>query len=129
MRTITAPLIAHFPQIMPVCFVLLPAQVFMLCPPSTSPRDVEKMDRLVRDVLAARPDAAYETALAALAGHAGEFSGYLRSRFGHGSGVLTDGQVREPSVPVEPAGFRDLTFRQASAMVAAFEQVRNGRSR
>lgn len=126
MRTITSPLVAHFPQFKPVCFVLLPAPVFMLCPPSTAPQDVEQMDRLVRDVLAARPDAAYETALAALGDGAGCFSGYLGRRFDDGAGVLTDGQAREPSVPVEPAGFRDLTFRQASAMVAAFEQARNG---
>jgi hypothetical protein len=126
MRTITAPLVKHFPQIKPICFVLLPAPVFMLCPPSTSPQDVARMDRLVRSVLAATPDAAYDTALAELGSYGTEFSDYLNGRFDDGSGVLRDGRLREPAVPVEPAGFRDLTFRQASAMVAAFEQVRNG---
>jgi hypothetical protein len=126
MRTITASLVAHFAQIKPICFVLLPAPVFMLCPPSTSPHDVEWMNRLVRSVLTAAPDAAYDIALAELGGCYAEFSDYLSARFDEGSGVLSDGGSREPAVPVEPEGFRDLSFRQASAMVAAFEHVRNG---
>jgi len=122
MRTITAPLVAQFAAIKPICFVLLPAPVFMLCPPSTAPHDIELMTGLVASVLSAAPDDAYDTALHEIGG----FSDYLARRFDDGSGVLRDGLDRAQSVPVEPDGFRELTFRQASAMVAAFEQVRNG---
>ena len=73
-------------------------------------------------VLSVDAGAAFGTALAELDRSGRHLSGYLRGRFGDGAGVLWDGQVRGPAVPVEPPGFRDLTFRQASAIVAAFEE-------
>ncbi|WP_149183693.1 DUF6025 family protein [Streptomyces sp. TRM49041] len=123
LRAITSPLVHHFEQANPLCFVLLPAQVFMLCPPSTSPRDAEVLGDLFGAVLAAGPDDAYETALTWLTAHGERLSDYVRGRFRAGSGVLADGTPRDPAVPVEPEGFRDLTFRQACGAVAAFEEV------
>ncbi|MDI5973802.1 DUF6025 family protein [Streptomyces sp. SL13] len=122
MRSITTPLVRDFPEVSPICFVLLPAPVFMLCPPSTSPKDAELLAGLFRSVRAVRPEAAYDTALAQLASLGG-LSDYLLGRFRSGSGVPHTGEPREPAVPVEPEGFRDLTFRQASSIVAAFEEV------
>jgi hypothetical protein len=74
-------------------------------------------------VLAAEPDAAYDTALQELGARGDELSPYLRGRFAANSGVPRDGETREPAIPTEPEGFRELTFKQASAVVAAFEEV------
>ncbi|MEU0332763.1 DUF6025 family protein [Streptomyces sp. NPDC006193] len=123
LRAITTPLVRRFEQARPVAFVLLPAQVFMLCPPSTSPADAALLADLFGKVRAAGPDAAHATALGWLGDHREGLSGYLRGRFRSGSGVPADGALREPAVPVEPDGFRELTFRQASAVVAAFEEA------
>ena len=123
MRDLTATLVKHLPQARPVCFLLLPAQTFMLCPPDTSPTDTEAMSALFRAVRAAAPDAAHETARAAIDKEGAGFSDYLRDRFRDGTGVPSGTAVREPAVPTEPEGFRDLTFRQASAVVAAFEDA------
>ena len=123
LRAITDPLVEHFPQASPLCFVLLPAQVFMLCPPSTSPGDVVVLAELLRAVRSAGPDGSYETTLRWLTSHQGRLSAYLRGRFKTGSGVPADGTARDPATPVEPEGFRELTFRQASGVVAAFEAV------
>ncbi len=123
LRAIAGPLVEEFDEANPLCFVLLPAQVFMLCPPSTSQADPAAMAELFKTVLAAAPDEAYPTALAWLSEHADRLSPYLRSRFVAGSGVPAGGPPREPAVPVEPDGFRDLTFRQACGVVAAFEEV------
>ncbi|MGW3684290.1 DUF6025 family protein [Streptomyces prasinus] len=78
---------------------------------------------LVAGLRAAAPGAAQDTTLRWLEGHAELLSPYLRGRFAGGSGFPADGTVREPAVPVEPAGFRELTFRQACGAVAAFEEV------
>ncbi|WP_433547245.1 DUF6025 family protein [Streptomyces sp. CA-294286] len=123
LRALTDPLVRHFDAANPVAFVLLPAQVFMLCPPSTSPYDAEIVAELFREVRAARPDAAYETTLTWLDGNRDRLSEYLRGRFRSGSGVPADDTLREPAVPTEPEGFRELTFRQACGAVAAFEEV------
>ncbi|MEU6281111.1 DUF6025 family protein [Streptomyces sp. NPDC047028] len=123
LRAIASPLVRRFEQAAPVAFVLLPAQVFMLCPPSTSPADADLLADLFRTVRAARPDAAHPTALGWLGEHGERLSPYLRGRFRPGTGVPSDGVPREPALPVEPDGFRELTFRQASALVAAFEEV------
>ncbi len=125
MRAIASALTTAFPEAAPLCVVLLPAPVFMLCPADTDPRDAELLAALFRTVRAADPDDAYPTALGWLGEHGGKFSGYLRGRFRDGSGVPHDGILREPSTPVQPEGFREMTFRQASAMVAAFEEVAN----
>ncbi|MEU3528101.1 DUF6025 family protein [Streptomyces sp. NPDC038707] len=123
LRAITTPLVRGFGQAAPVAFVLLPAQVFMLCPPSTSPADADLLADLFRRVRAAGPDAAHATALGWLGEHGQKLSAYLRDRFRPGTGVPADGTPRDPAVPVEPDGFRALTFRQASGTVAAFEEV------
>jgi hypothetical protein len=126
MRSITATLVREFEQVRPVCFLLLPAPVFQLCPPSTEPDDVPVLAEVFAAVRRAAPQAAYEVALAELGGAVGRLSPYLRDRFREGSGVPRQGAPREPAVPVEPEGFRDLTYRQACALVAAFEEIQAG---
>ncbi|MFR0352438.1 DUF6025 family protein [Streptomyces sediminimaris] len=123
LRAITAPLVRGFDEAAPVAFVLLPAQVFMLCPPSTSPADGELLTGLFRAVLAAAPDGAHDVALDWLREHRDRLSPYLRGRFANGAGVPADGTSRDPAVPVEPEGFRELTFRQACMVVGAFEEA------
>ncbi|GHD02168.1 hypothetical protein GCM10010313_15590 [Streptomyces violarus] len=123
LRAITDPLVRHFDEAGPVAFVLLPAQAFMLCPPSTAPDDAEVLAELFRGVRAAGPEAAYDTTLTWLDSHRERLSEYLRGRFRSGSGVPADDTLREAAVPVEPEGFRELTFRQACGAVAAFEEV------
>jgi hypothetical protein len=123
MRAIMNVLVREFADVPPVCFVLLPAQVFMLCPRSTCAGDIDAMEKVVAMVLAAAPDGAHERALSAVAAHADVWSPYLRGRFRGMSGIPCDGESLPPARPVEPEGFRELTFRQASAIVAAFEEV------
>ncbi|MEU6083345.1 DUF6025 family protein [Streptomyces sp. NPDC047108] len=123
MRSISDALVGRFADAAPLCVVLLPAPVFMLCPAGTDTGDTERMAALFRAVTAARPGEEYDAALAWLRTHQGGLSDYLRGRFREGSGVPYGGVRRDPAVPVEPDGFRDLTFRQASAIVAAFEEV------
>lgn len=123
LRALTDPLVRHFDEASPMAFVLLPAQAFMLCPPSTSPQDAEVLAELFRSVRAAGPEASYDTTLTWLDGNRDRLSDYLRGRFRTGSGVPTDGTLRDPAVPVQPEGFRGLTFRQACGAVAAFEEV------
>ncbi|QEV17963.1 DUF6025 family protein [Streptomyces alboniger] len=123
LRAIASPLVHHFDEARPLAFVLLPAQAFMLCPPSTSPADTELMEGLLASLRAVGPDDAYEATLGWLARHGERLSPYLRGRFRGGSGVPADGTPRSPAVPVEPDGFRDITFRQACAAVAAFEEA------
>ncbi|WP_338675175.1 DUF6025 family protein [Streptomyces sp. SCSIO 30461] len=123
LRAITDPLVQHFDAANPVAFVLLPAQAFMLCPPSTSPYDAEILGELFRGVRAAGPEVAYDTTLTWLDGNRDRLSEYLRGRFRSGSGVPADNTLRDPAVPIEPEGFRELTFRQACGVVGAFEEV------
>ncbi len=123
LRAVATPLVRHFDEANPVAFVLLPAQSFMLCPPSTAPADAELLAGLFKTVLAAGPDGSYDATLGWLTEHADRLSPYLRGRFKDGSGVPADGASRDPAVPVEPDGFRELTFRQACGAVAAFEEV------
>ncbi|KAB1979145.1 DUF6025 family protein [Streptomyces triticiradicis] len=123
LRGIVGPLVRDFAEAHPLCFVLLPAPVFMLCPPDTSEGDAHELAGLFKTVLSAPPEAAYDTALGWLAESRSHLSGYLLDRFRDGSGVPHDGAHRDPAVPVEPDGFRDLTLRQASALVAAFEEA------
>ncbi|MGI5259349.1 DUF6025 family protein [Streptomyces angustmyceticus] len=123
LRALASPLVRHFDEARPLAFVLLPAQTFMLCPPSTSPADIELLQGLLADLRTTDAERAYDITTAWLARHGERLSSYLRGRFRSGSGVPADGTTRPPAVPVEPAGFRDLTFRQACAAVAALEEA------
>ncbi|MFB8177717.1 DUF6025 family protein [Streptomyces sp. NPDC055966] len=123
LRGIMGPLVRDFAEAHPLCLVLLPAPVFMLCPPDTSPGDAERLRALFKSVLSTPAEQAYDTALDWLAENRDSLSPYLLDRYRDGSGVPHDGSQREPATPVEPDGFRELTLRQASALVAAFEEV------
>ena len=132
MKRMCATLVEQFPTVQPVCFVLLPATVFMLCPTSAHPGDAEllaKLFRRVRDASgcgnAIEPAAqqSIETAVMSWSETAGQqLSGYFRSRFGPRRGGLLSGDLVE-SQPLEPEGFRDLTLRQASAIVGALYEL------
>ena len=123
LRAITDPLVENFDAANPVAFVLLPAQAFMLCPPSTSPRDAEVLGELFRRLRASHRESAFDTTLTWLDGNRDQLSEYLRGRFRSGSGVPGDDVLRDPAVLIEPEGFRALTFRQACGAVAAFEEA------
>lgn len=123
MRGISASLVAHRPEVDPLCFVLLPAPVFMLCPSSAQPEDRERLAGLFREVLASAPQAAQEVAVSWLGENRDGLSPYLRGRFRPGKGVPYGGERLERAEPVEPDGFRDLSFRQACGIVAAFEEA------
>ena len=123
LRAISDPLVEHFAAAQPAAFVLLPAQVFALCPPSTSPQDLELMGLLVKTIASTNPDGAHAAALHWLEEQADQFSPYFRGRFQLGAGVPADGRRRKAAHLEQPEGFTDLTFRQACAAVAAFEEV------
>jgi len=123
LRALADPLVEYFPQLRRLCFVLMPAQAFMLCPPSSEPDDVALLAELfgrLRD----RPDDDTQRLTADWLGERGSaLSAYVRDRFRPGVGLPVDGLARPAASSVEPQGFRDLSFRQASAVVATFEEV------
>lgn len=125
MRNIMRVLTRDFPEVKPVCFVLMPAQVFMLCPPSSSQADLDRLSQVIKVVHEADPELCYETALREVESRSEEFSRYLRGRFRNGVGVAHDDGRPEMGQPAEPETFREMTFRQACALVAAFEEVCN----
>lgn len=130
LRTICNTLGAHFPDVDPLCFLLLPASVFMLCPTTAHPGDAEPVSALFRAVARATPagdtrspDVIAPAARSAVAAwsstHGPALSPYFRHRFRPRGTVLHPGEVPSSSRPVEPEGFRDLTFRQAGLAVGA----------
>ncbi|MYV45657.1 DUF6025 family protein [Streptomyces sp. SID2888] len=123
LRAITGPLVRDFAEVRPLCFALLPAQIFMLCPPDSEQQDRELLADLFKVVLAADPGTTHDTTVTWLSTYKDRLSPYLRGRFRDGSGVPTDAVRRAPAAPAEPEGFRDLTFRQACGVVAAFEEA------
>ncbi|WP_327070951.1 DUF6025 family protein [Kitasatospora sp. NBC_01250] len=126
MRKILRTLVRHFPEAKPICFVLLPAQVFMLCPPGSSFGDLDQLAGVIKAVRAADPEQVHDVALREVASREEDFSDYLRGRFRPEAGVPRDGAAREADLSTEPEGFRELTFRQASSLVSAFEEVCGG---
>ncbi len=133
-RRICTTLAAHFREVPPVCFVLLPAAVFMLCPADAHEQDAHLLAALfrrVRDAGTPRDAAGTGTmrqAIEAVArdwhdAHAAALSPYFLSRFGSRRGALMMACAPESSEPVEPAGFRDLTLRQASMITGALLEI------
>ena len=114
--------------IAPITFALLPAAIFMLCPTTAQPRDAELLAGLFAAVGDAAPDRGQPGAALAerveavthawLAREGTALSPYLLARFPPRSGV-PHGARLPASLPVEPAGFRALTVRQACAIVGA----------
>lgn len=125
-KRMCATLVEQFATVQPLCFVLLPATVFMLCPTTAQPDDAEHLAKLFHRVRDASPDlGASEPVGRLLIGTivqtwhrevGTKLSDYFQSRFGPRCGGLVAGGIVEGN-PVEPRGFRDLTLRQASAIV------------
>lgn len=123
-------LVEHFIDIDPILFALLPAAVFMLCPTSFHPGDqnlISELFTLVLDTtsseLGLEPKVAQHK-IEELTGawkikHRGAVSPYFLNRFRAGSGVLHPGDLPPESKPIEPRGFRSLSFRQACTIVGA----------
>ncbi|HEY5879269.1 MAG TPA: DUF6025 family protein [Nakamurella sp.] len=130
LRTICGTLGAHFPDVDPLCFLLLPASVFMLCPTTAHPRDAELVAALFRTVRRATPagdtrspevitQAARSAVAAWLSTQGPALSPYFMHRFRPRGSVLPAVELPSSSRPVEPQGFRELTFRQAGLAVGA----------
>jgi hypothetical protein len=130
LRTICATLGAHLPGVDPLCFLLLPASVFMLCPTTAHQRDAELVSALIRSVRRATPagdtrspeaitEAARSAVEAWLSTEGAALSPYFRHRFRPRGTVLHPDKLPSSSRPVEPEGFRELTFRQAGLAVGA----------
>lgn len=135
MKRICTTLVGTFSEIPPISFVLLPATVFMLCPTSVHPGDAELLTTLfrkVRELPLAKANASGTEALqnaiedAARSWHdvnAGKLSPYFIERFGPRRGGMPSVGLPCFSDPVEPEGFRELTFRQASMIVGALFEI------
>lgn len=125
LRSICASLVNHFPEVNPVCMVLLPASIFMLCPTSAHPQDAELLANLFQQVqqVSGSLDSMQQTiedlTQSWLAHHAAALSPYFLQRFYPRRGVLHGGNLPAVSTPQEPEGFRALTFQQACMMVGA----------
>lgn len=130
-RIICETLMAHRPQISPICVLLLPAAVFMLCPTSAHPRDAQLLADLFRRVRAApvRPAAEEQQAEVErvtadwLAQHAAALSPYFLNRFYPRRGILHTAELPAASEPLEPDGFRELTLQQACMLVGALVEM------
>ncbi len=138
MRRMCSTLVAEFAQIDPLCFVLLPAPVFMLCPTNAHPRDAELLADLIHQIQSTtagtvRSSAELQQAISDAArrwhGTAGsELSAYFRERFGPRRGGLLSGERPDASEPVEPGGFRNLSLRHASMIIGALFEIEGSRS-
>ncbi len=125
-------IVRDFPQVDPLLFVLMPSTMFMLCPTSAHERDHALVgDLIARIGRAAGTGAAARAAMPAVQGVVrdwlaeveGRISGYFLDRFHRRRGVLNSGDLPEQSVAVEPAGFRDMSLRQACMTVGALMQA------
>ncbi|MFT3770638.1 MAG: DUF6025 family protein [Minicystis sp.] len=130
LRILCEALVKHFPDFDPLCFVLLPAAIFMLCPTSAHPGDAALLSELFRQIReevpafdARRPlialERAEEVTRSFRARREGALSPYFLNRFRARIGVLHAGDLPAESEPVEPEGFRELTLRQACMILGA----------
>lgn len=136
LRWMCAAIVSRFPEINPIAFGLLPAAAFMLCPSSAHPDDGALLSELFDSVRAARDGDSDDPGLAlkAVEAAAGEWharssrslSRYFRGRFGGRRGAIDAQDAPSESEPVEPGGFRELTFRQACMIVGALDGLEAG---
>jgi hypothetical protein len=121
LRAILNTLVATFPEVDPVCFLLLPASIFMLCPTSAHPRDVELLSELINQVRKIPPDqGAVDAATRSwLSLRSHELSQYFLRRFHPRHGILHAKSPAAASKPIEASGFGEITIRQACMIVGA----------
>ncbi|HEX8090779.1 MAG TPA: DUF6025 family protein, partial [Blastocatellia bacterium] len=130
LRLICSSLVAHFNEVNPICIVLLPASIFMLCPTSAHPRDSELLADLFRRVREVTKGCdtrqphdmmvKIESVTHDWVAYRGDsLSSYFLQRFRARSGVLHCGDLPAESDPVEPEGFRAVTMREACMIVGA----------
>ncbi len=138
-RKICNTVIARFPEIDPVFFVLLPTVILSLLTPKAHKQDLKLLSVLIDRVkrvaqpLAGRPDL-MEKALDGVVREwviqcLGELSPYFLHRFSGRHSVLNTCPLPEPSQLVEPDGFDSLTVRQASMTVGALIEALTAVSR
>jgi hypothetical protein len=114
--------------IRPIKFVLLPAAVFMLHP-TDAHQDAEPLEELFEAVTNIDIDVKVESEMQSvidacvknwLYRNSSCLSSYFLNRFLPKAGVLHSAPIPERSHPIEPRGFRSLTFRQACMLVGSF---------
>jgi hypothetical protein len=121
-KSIMDTLMSHFPDLSPLCFVLLPAPAFMLCPSDAHPADIYLLNDLFRKVHESNV-LSDEVCRTWLNENYGRLSPYFRSRFVSGDVGFLDAKDRpSASKIIEPDGFRDLSFQQACTIVGEIGQ-------
>jgi Family of unknown function (DUF6025) len=120
-------IINKFANVDPILIVMIPAVVFSLCPADVHEKDSELLAKLFAEVknatdhLSGQPDQMMleveHITRQWLNKARPSISNYWMNRFNPRSGILHDERVHEFSIPVEPDGFRELTFQQACMIV------------
>jgi hypothetical protein len=125
---ICGAVLRNFGQIDPLLFILMPVTIFMLCPTTAHEGDHALVAKLIEGVrkqsaqassLAQAMELVQAVVQAWLAEVEGRISPYFITRFERRSGVLHKAVPPAYSEPVEPAGFRDMSLRQACMTVGA----------
>jgi Family of unknown function (DUF6025) len=132
-RQICDTLLRGFSQIDPVYFLLMPAAIFMLCPPDVFVKDSETLSVLFQRVrkATAHTDPGSTPAVDETDGLVRDWlsefgssvSPYFLNRFRPGQGILQKVERPLESVASEPDGFRDLTLRQSCQLVGSLVEA------
>lgn len=130
-------LVATCGDFTPICSVLLPAAIFLLCPSDVHPPDSDLLAELFATVLHMTASGDSGAAMASprelelvedvtrswKARSGGALSPYFLSRFRPRSGLIENLDAPVESEPVEPPGFRTLSLRHACMIVGALSTV------
>jgi len=131
LRSICTAIIDKFPEINPVCFLLLPAPIFMLCPSSEHPKDAELLSSLFKEIEEATAKTEEPQGKAFLkhvdylarkwfSQNKTEVSPYFLNRFYPRKGLFELSEAPAQGHAVQPEGFRAITFQQACIVVGAW---------
>ncbi|MEQ4454259.1 DUF6025 family protein [Kosakonia sacchari] len=133
MRNLMTPLVNHFDEVDPLYMMMLPASIFMLCPPGHSPADSDVLSSLflaTRKITSRyRPDDSrivsetVEMTRRWLEGEGKNLSHYMRSRFYGKPGVLGGRSIEHETSPIMPEFFGELTIREACLIVGALVEA------
>jgi len=125
-RTLCQSIIDAFDEVDPMLLILLPAVIFALCPTNQHPHDAEALTELFKQVQQLEPSSDQTTYQQTISQQVAGWlerqrtilSTYWIHRFAPRQGILHT-QTLVSSRPVEPIGFRELSFRQACMIVGA----------